>query len=311
MHSPLRLVFNNFAELPVALAVIALLILFQVYRRYSTAVDMAAAVCAVLATAPAIAYLQPTTGQVDRGRNFFGALRVEDYPAKGQTPAVRKIIHGGIGHGSQFRDPARRAQPTTYYGPNSGPGVWFRHTSGVRNIGVIGLGAGTLATYMRPGDRMRFYEINPLVAGYAKRHFTFLSSAGGEITLALGDGRLLLEAEHANAFDLLVIDAFSGDSIPIHLLTREALTLYLGHLRPGGLLAFHLSNLYLNLQPVVRRLARDRGLESAPVLDQGSAAEGTNPSSWALVGRAEDLARLPVNPKAGLRSRREASLWSG
>jgi len=303
-------VFSNYAELPVSLALISLLILLKVYRRYSTTVDMAAAVCAVLATAPALSYLQPTSGQVDRGRNFFGALRVNDIAAQGRAPALRKITHGGVGHGSQFRGLGLQVKPTAYYGPNSGPGVWFRHTSGTKNLGVIGLGAGTLATYMQPGDRMRFYEINPLVVDYARRHFTFLSAAKGEVGVAVGDGRLLLEAEPPNGFDLLVIDAFSGDSIPVHLLTREAFALYVRHLRQGGLLAFHLSNLYLNLQPAVRRLALDRGMESAPVLDPGNVAEGVNPSSWALVGRHEDLARLPVNPRAELRAGRHPPLWT-
>jgi len=120
----------------------------------------------------------------------------------------------------------------------------------------------------------------------------------------------VLEGEPPNGFDLLVIDAFSGDSIPVHLLTREAFDLYLRHLSPGGVIAFHLSNLYLNLQPVVRRVAEDRGMRSAPVVEKGSEAEGLNPSSWALVGRSEDLARLPVNPKAALRSRGSTPLWT-
>lgn len=302
--------FRNHAELPVSLALIGMLILFSAYRKHSTAVDMAAACCAVLTLSPAYAYLKPQPGHVDGGRNFFGALRVKDEPAHGGLPGLRKIYHGGTSHGSQYLDAAKGRQPTSYYGARSAPGVWFAHTKAPRNVGVIGLGAGTLAAYALPGDRMKFYEINPLVVDFARRHYSYLDKSAGAVSIVVGDGRKSLESEPANGFDLLVLDAFSDDSIPTHLLTREAFTLYLRHLKPGGMLAFHVSNRYLGLQPMVWRLARAAALESVAVLEPGDASQALLPASWALVGRASELAALPVNPSAYPEFRVNGPLWT-
>jgi SAM-dependent methyltransferase len=303
------MVFTGYAELPVALSLCAVAMLFSVYRR-SPATDILATVCAVAVTALAFGSLMNPEARVDAKRNFYGSLKVEDLPAMDGRPAQRRIVHGAIMHGSQFLDPNWSGKPTTYYGPNSGAGVYLRHTGGARKVGVIGLGAGTLAAYGREGDRFRFYEINPVVVDYARRHFSYLSGTRARVEVATGDGRLLLESEPDQNFDLLVVDAFSGDSIPIHLLTREAFALYLRHLGPGGVLALHLSNLYLNLQPVVRTLAGAVGRMSVPVVDSGNVREGAGLSWWALVGRREDLARLPVNLGAQLEPKRSPRLWT-
>ncbi|QOY89278.1 fused MFS/spermidine synthase [Paludibaculum fermentans] len=281
-------IFRGYVELPVVLCVTAMAMLFSVYGRH-LAVDLAAAACAILVTTPALAVFLTPLREIDAGRNFYGSLRVEQAEGKQGRPPIRSIIHGAISHGSQFNADGWRMRPTAYYGPNSGPGKWFTHTPGARRVGVVGLGAGTLAAYGRPGDEFRFYEINPMVVQFAKQHFRYLSDTPARVDIAVGDGRLLLEHEADQNFDLLVIDAFSGDSIPVHLLTREAFKTYRRHLKPGGILALHLSNLYLDLMPEVRVLAADQGFACKPVLDSGSEPDDVRPSIWALAGPAASL----------------------
>ncbi|MBV9675012.1 MAG: fused MFS/spermidine synthase [Acidobacteriaceae bacterium] len=192
-------------------------------------------------------------------RNFYGALQVEDEKNAGRT--VRELSHGTITHGAQFLDPGLRHQPTTYYGRNSGIGLTWRllQSSGPLRMGIIGLGAGTLAAYGRSGDTLRFYELNPLVMNIAHRQFTYLADCPAHIDVVPGDARLTMSQEEPQHFDILVVDAFSGDAIPVHLLTREAFFIYWRHLKPDGVLVVHISNLYLNLAPVVRLAADEAG----------------------------------------------------
>ena len=183
-------------------------------------------------------------------RNFYGLLRVEDEGnPKMDEDACRKLIHGTINHGEQFlREPYRR-QPVTYFCPQSGIGRAMQAQEGPpRRIGILGLGCGTLAAYGRPGDTLRIYEINPLVLDIARREFTYLRDTPARVEVALGDGRLVLESEPSQQFDLLVMDAFSGDSVPVHLITREAFRTYFRHLKPGGILAVNITNTYLDLR---------------------------------------------------------------
>ena len=169
-------------------------------------------------------------------RNFYGALRINDTGKTADQDATRQLTHGTINHGEQFLDPKRRREPTTYYGPASGIGMVLRDLSGGGpiKVGVIGLGTGTIAAYGRAGDTYRYYEINPLVIQIARRYFTYLSDTKAKVEIALGDARLSLEREQPQNFDVLAVDAFSSDSIPVHLLTREAFALYLRHLKPDG-----------------------------------------------------------------------------
>ncbi|MGJ5817852.1 spermidine synthase [Paludibaculum fermentans] len=299
-------VFRGYAELPVVLCITSLSMLFTVYRR-NVLIDVVATICAVLVTTPALAEFLTASREIDSGRNFYGSLRVEQAEGKDGRPPVRSIIHGAISHGSQFNADGWRMRPTAYYGPHSGPGQWFAHTAGTRRIGVVGLGAGTLAAYGRPGDLFRFYEINPMVVDFARRHFRYLSDTPARVDIAVGDGRLLLEREVNQNFDLLVIDAFSGDSIPVHLLTREAFRTYRRHLKPGGVLALHLSNLYLDLMPEVRLLAADQGFACKPVLDAGSEADDVRPSIWALTGPAANLEWVPPGT---VNSSQRPRLWT-
>jgi SAM-dependent methyltransferase len=185
-------------------------------------------------------------------RNFYGQLRVQDQMLA-RKPA-RNLIHGTINHGVQFLDPDYRRAPLSYYGRKSGVGLAIedRQQRGPVKIGVIGLGAGTLAAYGRREDTVRFYEINPLVEGIARSQFKYLSDCPSRLDVVSGDARRSLESEPPQQFDVLAVDAFSSDAIPVHLLTLEAFREYFRHLKPDGILAVHISNRYLNLEWVVR-----------------------------------------------------------
>jgi len=247
-------------------------------------------------------------------RNFYGVLRVVDQVAPNvvllKGPASRppdedsrfeKLMNGTIDHGLQFLSPARRDLPTTYYSPDSGIGLTLKAagSSAPLNVGVVGLGVGTLAAYGRPGDRYKFYEINPLDVQFANREFRFLRDSKAKIDISLGDGRLSLEQEPPQGFNVLVVDAFSGDSIPVHLLTREAFALYFRHLQPRGVLAVHISNQYLNLSPVVAASAIGLIKEAVVVENKADSPRGIYRAIWVLVGNREGFLGQPEVEKAG------------
>lgn len=244
-------------------------------------------------------YADASSDSIYASRNFYGTLRIKErYPVDAKEP-VRRLVHGVILHGLQDMSPASRQFPTTYYGPDSGVGIAIHEMgrqapSGIR-VGVIGLGVGTLASYGRKGDHYRMYEINPDVIDIAKREFTYLSDSPAEVSFALGDARLVLEREQPNQFDVLVIDAFSSDSIPIHLITREALQVYARHMKPGGVIAFHVTNRYLNLSPVVRQVAEHAGYQAVLVVDDAeSDTRGLMAlSDWVLVTKNEKFINAP------------------
>lgn len=232
---------------------------------------------------------------VDASRSFYGTLRVKERPLSGQPEPVRRLVHGVILHGLQDTNENARREPTSYYGRGSGVGIALQEMAmqnpkGMR-VGVIGLGVGTLATYGRAVDHYRFYEINPHVVQIAQNDFFYLKDSPAEISIAIGDARLVLEREPANQFDVLVIDAFSSDSIPIHLMTREAMQVYLKHLTPDGVIAFHVTNRYLELSPVVELIAQEVGYRAALVADEpaGDGRAITAFSDWVLVSRNERL----------------------
>ena len=159
-------------------------------------------------------------------------------------------------------------------------------------VGVVGLGTGTLAAYGRPGDVYRFYEINPQVVDIANREFTFLGDSGAKIEIVLGDARLSMEREPPQNYDVLVIDAFSSDSIPVHLITREALAVYLRHMKPGGVIAFHVTNRFLHLAPVVKRIAEEHDLHVALISDDAEDSDLAR-TDWVLVTRDQALLERP------------------
>lgn len=256
-----------------------------------------------------------------RNRDFFGVLRVLYDP---QT-RVHRLIHGSTLHGQQSLDPALRAEPSTYFARSGPVGDLFRavepRISRGGRVAVVGLGTGTLACYAGAGESWSFYEIDPAVARVAEdpRYFTYLADArgrGAEATVIEGDARLRLAAAADGEFDLIMLDAFSSDAVPVHLLTREALSLYKRKLAPGGLLAFNLSNRYLDLDPLMDRQARDAGLVCRIRHDLDVSADekrtGKQPSIWAVMaGREADLGPLAADPRWRLpRHRPNAAPWT-
>jgi len=218
-------------------------------------------------------------------RNFYGALRVRDSGPASDFDATRTLTHGTINHGEQFLNPARRNLPTTYYGPGTGVGLAIREQGKARaiRIGVIGLGTGTIAAYGRLGDYIRYYEINPLVLKLARSEFHFLPDCKAKVDVAMGDARLSLEQEPPQHFDVLAVDAFSSDSIPVHLLTKEAMEIYFRHLNPDGILAVHISNRYLNLQPVLDGEVKALGKIARLVDTDDDTEQDVFSATWVLI----------------------------
>jgi hypothetical protein len=260
------------------LAVVSLLLL------RSRPVRFAAALAVVLAVA-ALGQL----GGMHVERTFFGVLKVVE-----PKPGEHVLVHGTRIHGAERFLNGMKNEPLTYF-TRSGPigQVFAGPARDASSVGVIGLGAGSLASYGRTGSTMTFYEIDRAVADVAEnpRYFTFLRDARAEVDVVIGDGRLELARERDGAFDLLVLDAFSSDAIPVHLLTREAVELYLRKLRPGGLLAFHITNSHLELAPVVAGVSRSLGLSALVQTHRVTAAEreaGGESSTWVALARAQE-----------------------
>jgi SAM-dependent methyltransferase len=220
-----------------------------------------------------------------RARSFYGALRVREFTNWLKEP-YRTLYHGKIEHGAQYVNPPSSLLPTTYYGPDSGVGLALAHCcANAKRVGAIGLGAGTLAAYGKTSDYFRFYEINPQVIDIARKYFSYLRDSPARIDVVLGDARLSLEQEAPQNFDVLAVDAFSGDAIPVHLLTREAFAVYLRHLKPDGILAVHTSNTYLNLPPVVQLLAAEAGCDAQMIINDDEHRKLIDSSDWVLVTR--------------------------
>lgn len=251
-------VFTAYFELPIGLFLIAALVVVLLWRE-SRPAARALLILALAVYGGRLAMI--STSYVDGYRvvvrNFYGQLRIDEHRDQKLGP-VRAMFHGRIIHGEEYLAPELQNQPTSYYCVGSGVERVIRSlpTNELRRIGVVGLGAGTLAAYGRPGDLMRIYEINEQVLDLARTEFNYLKRSQAEIVPVLGDGRLMLEREPAQQFDLLVLDAFSGDSIPTHLVTLEAVAIYLRHLKPDGILAFHTTNTYLDLSPVMAAAAQ-------------------------------------------------------
>lgn len=231
---------------------------------------------------------------VRMARNFYGALRVDEFVDHHQV--IRELSHGTITHGIQFLSPTMRHIPTTYYAWDSGIGLAWEALApdGPLRMGVVGLGAGTLAAYGRSGDTVRFYEINPLVTSIARAQFTYLSDCPSHVDIVPGDARLSMREEANQQFDLLVIDAFSGDAIPVHLLTLEAFHLYWRHLKPDGVLAVHVSNHYLKLAPLVKLAAEAMHKDAWQVDSYDIDAREEYKATYVLVTSRRDFFQNPL-----------------
>jgi len=233
---------------------------------------------------------------VYKSRNFYGVLKVMRHDHQKPDSRYLELAHGRTLHGLQFVDPPRAAWPTLYYSEQSGVGLAMRALpTGPRRIGLIGLGTGTLAAYAQTGDYIHIYEINPEVERLATSRFTYLANCPGKVEVTLGDARLSLEREPPQDFDLLVLDAFNSDAIPVHLLTREAFAIYERHLKTNGIMAVHVSNLGVNLEPVVVNLARHFNYEMATI-DYGAPRD--KPwilrSVWMLLSRSQEIINSPA-----------------
>jgi hypothetical protein len=252
-------------------------------------------------------------------RNFYGALAV--YSLDNDDPQKHnfKLRHGRIVHGIQYTAPDKIHLPLAYYGPNSGLGLLMAHLPRDRaiRVGVIGLGIGTVAAYGRAGDYIRFYEINPAVTKIAtdpNGFFTYLRDSSAKVEIIPGDARLSMEREvagnNSQGFDVLVVDAFAGDAIPVHLLTVEAIEIYLRELNPNGVLAIHISNRYLDLRPVVHEFAERFTLRSGWVHAEGGPT--SQPSDWILLARSNEVLGQPEisNHLQSLDSQRKVRLWT-
>ena len=224
-------------------------------------------------------------------RNFYGVLRVRDNPARQYYTARRVLIHGTISHGTQLLQPGSERIATSYFGAGSGVSRAIRAKGerGALRIGVLGLGAGVTAALARAGDTLHYYEINPLVAQIANRDFGFLRACPASKQIFLGDGRLVLEGLPNEALDVFVIDAFSSDSIPVHLLTREAFAIYQRHLKPDAVMALHITNRFLDLEPVVAKAAAESGWIGVIVTDDGWEQDYYSPSDWVVLSRSAVL----------------------
>lgn len=310
------LVFVWYWELPIALSAVALL---AVMLSRSTSRDqpqdgtrpaaglsrvrMATALLALVACLGLTGdYLRWIHGEMmEVSRNFYGTLRVRAVDGKTPESTRRQLLHGEILHGEQFTSPQRSRLATTYYGESSGIGRLISeqralHGGAPMRVGLIGVGVGTLATYGQAGDEFRLYELNPAVMDLAARHFSYIADSAARITTVLGDARLMLEREPAQRFDVLAVDAFSSDSIPVHLLTREALAAYRRHVGDNGAVAFHITNRYLDLSGVVRRLADEQKLQATLIADDPPQSSPNYLSRWIIV---TGDARLTERLRAG------------
>jgi SAM-dependent methyltransferase len=251
------------------------------------------------------------TNNVMRLRNFYGTLHVTEGEDGTLAATERTLYNGVISHGQEVFRVDLSETPTTYYGRESGVGLAIdRCCAGrPRRIGVIGLGAGTIAAYGRPGDTIRFYDINPAVEGIARSRFRYLRDSPAKVDVVIGDARVSLASEPPQRYDVIAVDAFSGDAIPVHLIDAQALDVYKRHLAPGGIVAFHVSNRYLNLKPVVAQIAARDGMKVAYISNDGDDPKDVWSSDWVLVTANEQFlndstitaATTPIDSIPGLR----------
>jgi SAM-dependent methyltransferase len=267
------------------------------------------------------------TKVVNAVRNFYGTLKVFDENYKEPSREVLVLYHGAITHGLQYTDPIKRERPTSYYGPSSGAGLCWQYFPRVENrrMAVVGLGSGSMAAWAKKGDWLSFYEINPDILRLAHDPFTYVDDAnkrGAKVDVVLGDGRLSLENQPSQGYDVMFLDAFSGDAIPVHLLTKECFDQYKRHLKPDGVIAVHISNRHLDLQPVVLKLAQHFGYDYAIISDdpatrfdedeEGNYDEWLYESDWVLLSANKQFlqtAQVQAESSAP-RPRKGIGLWT-
>ena len=287
-------VFTSYLEFPLFLMLAGLTTVVLWWRE--RLMKMTALIPLALGALVPVAYLDNSnTGVVvAEMRNFYGVVRVTEQSDSRGTKLV--MTHGRTMHGTEYIPEKSHPRASTYYTAATGVGLALdlHRKSGPMEVGVIGLGAGTLASYAKPGDHFKFYEINPDVIRLANEPFTYLRSASGaQMDIVEGDGRLSLKKDTGARFDVLVVDAFSSDSIPVHLLTRQCGQVYKSRLKADGILAIHISNRTLDLEPVVRGLSETMGFEAMRINNSADAIKGVSGASWMLLSAsAEALSGL-------------------
>jgi len=312
------LTFDSYLELPLLLIVLGeLALVAQWHRRGAGAMLWPIRIvmlCGVIALAGFLLRAEDRNRQYNllMTRNFYGTLAVRDHTENAQPR--RSLVHGTIRHGYQFLDPARRDVAASYYGEDSGVGrvLRKRQTQEPMRVGVIGLGVGILTSYARRGDEYIVYEINQAVVDIAQHQFTFLTDArerGAKLDLVMGDARLSLERQRPQHFDVLILDAFSSDAIPMHLLTREAFAQYQRHLSADGVLAVHISNRYLDLEPVCARAAQQ--LDRPARLLHTSMGATIDASDWVIIAPGEAYWNEPVFAGASVEELHVPALFAG
>jgi hypothetical protein len=292
------LVFSTYAEMNLGLILSFALAIGVLMSRqpWPWGVRVWLAVSVVCVGMGAVAYVQ-VDEMIPRSlatvRNFYGVLHVLYTVEDGEDQ--RELVHGRISHGCQLLAEEDRHVPTSYYNVKSGVGVaikrlpFCRSKEGPMRVGAIGLGAGTIAAYCRRGDHYRFYEINPIVPKIASEYFTFLRDAPGEVEFVLGDARLSMEREADQQYDVIVLDAFSGDAIPSHLITTQAFEVYRRHLSPEGVIAAHVSNKHLDLRPLLAAIAQRFGWQTTAIEydpdedDHPRPPKAASASDWVLL----------------------------
>jgi len=296
-------VFTSLFEVKIAIAICFVLTFRFLYRSWIFLTVITAVLLAFFGIREKISASQY------QDRNFYGLVSVFQFRDAAGEP-VRALAHGTVVHGEQFLG-RHHAEPTTYYGRNSGVGLLLNIPGPPRRVGVVGLGTGTLAAYARLGDIYRFYEINPLVTSIATSRFTFLQNSPAQTTVAAGDARLTLAKERGQTkFDDLVLDAFNGDSIPVHLLTAEAFAEYSRHLTSAGIIAVHVSNNYLDLVPVVARLSAELKKSAVLVRSEGEPKRQIGPAKWVLVGEKPLLETIVRGTRVTFLQPSRERLWT-
>jgi hypothetical protein len=312
------LLFSTYLETAVALLVAALLFV-PVAQATHPFLQWVAVLLAIGVVGTGAWFVkQEHNNAIEVTRNFYGVLKVKSYDDIGSENYLVRLVHGAILHGEQYPHEKWRYQPTTYYTPTSGFGRAVNaeremapRTNNKQRIGMIGLGAGTVAAYCREGDICRIYEINAEVEGLARKHFTYLADSKSNPQVIMGDARLSLEREASNQFNVLAVDAFSGDSIPMHLITQEAVRGFMGHVANNGILAYHVSNRFLNLPPVLAEIA-DREKLVGVVVDDPAQKENTlhSSSTWVLLARNADALKGIGEAGVPLARTEGAPLWT-
>lgn len=315
------MIFRSYLEMKLSFLVMLALVLFANRHDPKSIINQSKRLKPVLASVAIFIfavqfgaqYLSSDGSRFETTRNFYGVLKQNDY-VDDMGREVRRLVHGRIVHGLQYLSEDLRDKPTSYYGPTTGVGrvMGTEVQVGTRNIGVVGLGAGTLSAYGKAGDAIRYYEINPAITEIARSSFDFLSRSKADVSVVHGDALITLEEEEPQSYDILVLDAFSGDAIPVHLLTVEAFETYMTHVKDGGAISIHISNNFFDLKSVVWGLADRFGLQSALIESPEVVEDGTTAAQWIVLSTDEALiARLRQDPHFSARDEaRKTNLWT-